>query len=465
MVARTVTTFSEARSIGNRLLLGVGVPFFLVACVMTYYGQFHRTQSGDVYGTIYESVAVVDSQTIWLDDYQKYIQQHSGERPYMLTTGTGGHVVNATPFASSVLALPVVAVFSLAGANPDDWHYWMEAAMLTAALTTAAAVAVMFVLLTRLTTRRRAALITATFAWGTMAWGIDGQALWQHGGATLALVLALLALVDRRPALAGAAIGAMVCFRLTTPVIAVCLLPLLGRNIMAWARFALGGAAFAVALGLYNQLVFGSPFAQGYGTAHVASSVDVGSGRTFDGIPGLLVSPGRGLLVYSPVLIFAVVGAIRGRRTPLYRWCTVAAIAFIVTVGNSEQWWGGESFGPRKLAEVLPLLVVLLVPAVDWIAGTRAAWIYFGLLAWSVFVQLLAAASSWPPGGWYDTHDLTARGTWWEPFDNEISSLIVGIPHQAARLTAMLGLMAAALALGLLASRIEVPQRRRQRSP
>jgi hypothetical protein len=375
-----------------------------------------------VYGTIYTSVAVVQKQTIWLDSYLPYIEQRSGEHPYMVSVRPSGHVVTSTPTASSILALPVVAAFTVAGARGQDWNAWMEASMLTAALTSAATVALLFVLLTRLTTRRRAAFIAVTYAWGTLAWGISGQALWQHGGAALALTVTLLALLDRRFVLAGLAITAMAAFRLTTPVLAVCLLPLIGRRPGDWLRFLLAAAPLPLALGIYNTVAFGSPFRQGYGSNRITDSAQLKGGRVLDGIPGLLVSPGRGLFVYSPVLLFAIVGAIAGRRQLLYRLSAISFAVYVVVVANVSQWWGGEGFGARKLAEALPLLAVLLVPAVDAIVRRRWQWLYVALLGWSVFVELLAAAA-WPDS-WFGAHDLTKNATWWHPLDNEIVAML-----------------------------------------
>jgi len=409
--------------LGRRALAHVGVVFLFVACTFTYYGQLHRKQSGDVYGTIYTSVALVQKQTIWLDSYLPYIQQRAGEHPYMVNERPSGHFVTSTPTASSVLALPVVAAFTAAGARGENWDAWMEASMLTGALTSAASVAVLFVLLTRLTTRRRAALIAVTYAWGTLTWGVSGQALWQHGGAALALTVALLALLDRRFILAGLAITAMAAFRLTTPVLAVFLLPLVGSRPRDWLRFLAAATPFPLALAIYNTVAFGSPLRQGYGSGHIASATQVGSGRALDGIPGLLVSPGRGLFVYSPVLLFALGGLVLGRKRLLY-WCCAAAFAmYVVVVSNIYQWWGGEGFGARKLAEALPLLAILLVPVVDAIVVRRRwLWVYLAALGWSVLVELLAAAA-WPDS-WFGTHDLTKTATWWHPFDNEITTML-----------------------------------------
>jgi hypothetical protein len=437
----------RTREAGRAALARVGVVFLLVACTVTYYGQLHRTQSGDVYGTIYTAVALVQEHTIWLDRYLPYIQQRSGDKPYMVSIRADGHVITSTPTASSVLAVPVVAAFTLAGAKGQDWNAWMEASMLTAALTTAASVAIVFTLLTRLTTRRRAALIAVTYAWGTLAWGVSGQALWQQGGAALALALTLLAFIDRRFFLAGLAITAMAAFRLTTPVMAVFLLPLIGRRPSDWLRFIAGAAPLPVALALYNTVAFGAPWKQGYGSAHVTSAAKLGSGRVLDGIPGLLVSPGRGLLLYSPVLLFAIAGAVIGRKQALYRWCAVAFVAYVIVVANVSEWWGGESFGARKLAEALPLLAVLLVPAVDAIVRRKWLWVYLGCLAWSVLVEALAAAA-WPDA-WFGKHDLTVTSTWWHPFDNEtVAALGAGGTGGKLALTALIF----ALALGAAAT-------------
>ncbi|MGN6799760.1 MAG: hypothetical protein ACTHKS_16585 [Gaiellaceae bacterium] len=402
-------------------LAHLGVVFLLVACTFTYYGQLHRKQSGDVYGTVYTAVALVEKHTIWLDSYLPYIQERAGENPYMLTTSSSGHVVTATPTASSVLAVPVVALFALAGADAGDFGMWLEAGMLTAALAGAATVALLFVLLTRLTTRSRALLICATYAWGTIAWGVNGQALWQHGGVALALTVALLALVDRRLVVAGAALTAMAAFRLTTPFIAICLLPLVGRRPRDWGRFLLGALPLPVLLAAYNIAAFGSPLKQGYGSGHIKSSLHVG-GRVFDGLAGLLVSPGRGIFVYSPVLLFAIVGAVRGRSVPLYRACAIAIVVYTVVSANLDQWWGGESFAARKFGDILPLFAVLLVPALDLLA--RRAWraIFVVTLAWSVLVELLAAAA-WPDA-WFGRHDLTKLSTWWNPWDNEVVDML-----------------------------------------
>ena len=107
----------------------------------------------------------------------------------------------------------------------------------------------------------------------------------------------------------------------------------------------------------------------------------------------LLASPGRGILVYSPILLFSLAGAILGFRKPIYRWSAVAAFAYPIAIGNLEQWSGNECFGARKLAETLPLWAVLLVPTLDAVVRSRPIRaLFLAAVAWSVAVQLLGAA-------------------------------------------------------------------------
>jgi hypothetical protein len=437
-----------------RWLLYASVPLFLVAGTFTYYGQLNRQPQSDTYGTLYTAVALVQKHTIWLDSYLPYFVQHGAgdypNLPYMLTQRPDGHLMNASPTAMTILVLPAVGLMTAAGVKASNWGAWMEAGRLTAALVTAASVAVLFMVLLRLTTWRRSALIAATYAWGTLEWGISGQALWQHSGASLALAIALFGLVDRRFVLAGFGTAAMIACRPSMVVVAALLLPILGKRFSRWWRFLLGTAPFVVPFLLFSTVVLGSPLHL-FRTTHANAAVHFQSGAALRGIPGLLVSPGRGLFVYSPVLLFALLGAVLGWRKALYRWCFIAAVAYIIVVANGDQWYGGESFGARKLTDIIPLLAVLLVPAVDAIVRTKWIWLYVALLAYSIFVEMLEASAS-PPDLWANgphPPDLTKYSTWWHPLDNELVTMV-----QTHGLWPRMLLTAAIVACGIVVGRL-----------
>ena len=94
----------------------------------------------------------------------------------------------------------------------------------------------------------------------------------------------------------------------------------------------LGGLPFLVFLTAYNYHYFGHPLA--FGQSVVASgialsktgSADLWQSSWWESLPGLLFSPARGLVWFSPVLLLGMISALavwRDRRfravIPLYR--------------------------------------------------------------------------------------------------------------------------------------------------
>ena len=456
---RSDPTRGIARRLSDTAIAGA-VPFLAVLCFLAYFGQEHRAQSGNTYATVMTAVAIVQKRTIWLEGYLPYIQARSGEHPYMVVEGQDGRPVNMTPLLPSVYALPTVLALDLVGTDAGDWSTWMEAGMFTAAITATLSVLLLFVLATRLTTRPRAFLVACVYALGTPVWGIAGQALWQHGPVLLALTLALLALHDRRLVLAGAAGAAMIATRPSTVIFALLLLPLVGRSWRNWGHLVLGAVPFGVALATYNAYVFGSPLTTGYTRAGAAdsSTANLFGGDLLQGLGGLLVSPGRGLLVYSPVLAFALLGAVKGFRVPLYRWSALAALAYFLAMGFFYDWSGGEAFGPRMIVDTLPLLAILLVPALDVVvARPWLRWVFGVAVGWSVAVQVLGAAA-WTTA-WYDTHDATDLSVWWSFTSNELVSILQR-PDLAQRMAQLALTLAGALVLAFIAAWLARPRPR-----
>jgi hypothetical protein len=109
----------------------------------------------------------------------------------------------------------------------------------------------------------------------------------------------------------------------------------------------------------------------------------------------MLLSPSRGLLVFSPFLVLAVPGAVRAWRRPgweVLRPLSVAVATVLLLDSFWFDWWGGWSYGPRRLTDLAPALTVLAAPAMAWAwdgAGRRA--LLLGAVAWSVALQALGA--------------------------------------------------------------------------
>jgi hypothetical protein len=124
------------------------------------------------------------------------------------------------------------------------------------------------------------------------------------------------------------------------------------------ARFALTpavGAGLGLSLYfLYNLLRFGNLFTFGQPWIFSVSALPLG-------VAGLLFSPGRGLLWYSPAVLLAILGFRKARKTKPAEGLLIAAIfaGFLSMHSLYSNWHGGWSWGPRYLLPVLPGLMAL----------------------------------------------------------------------------------------------------------
>lgn len=132
-----------------------------------------------------------------------------------------------------------------------------------------------------------------------------------------------------------------------------------------WAIALALGATGIVALGISQQLRFGSPFESG---RHGLYSHFILPGRE---LLALFVSPGRSLWLTSPILLGALLGWRRFRtRVPAAAWfCAALVLTRLLFVATRSDWWGGWALGPRFLVPMLPF--ALLPIAAAWDGGPR----------------------------------------------------------------------------------------------
>lgn len=191
--------------------------------------------------------------------------------------------------------------------------------------------------------------------------------LWNVGFAVLFLGLALLYLLRRPEEARGGAFYATLFLLVATAF--VCR-PTAGFFVVALVVFFLverrRPAAWVGGLALLLAVHFGLLLGidrVGWLLGYYSPRKLLPGGSLVSGLAGTLISPSRGLLVFSPFVILVLVGAIvrfrRWRREGLY-WLAVVWIGVQVGVmALREVWWGGHSYGPRLLAEVMVPIVLL----------------------------------------------------------------------------------------------------------
>ena len=341
--------------------------------------------------------------------------------------GTGEPLfVGAFGPATGLTAVPLAAAAQALGVPVQQSPTAAYAvAGLTAKLLTAASVAMVFLTALGLTTRRRALALAAAYGLGTCVWSISSHSLWQQTAELFFLSLGVL-LVARgesawvRGAAAGLALSAAAACRPTAAIVALAAaVYLLLCDRRAAMAFVLAALPAAIGVLAYNAWYFGSPveFGQLVAGATVAKyktgSADVWQTPLWLGAAGLLFSPSRGLLVYSPFLAAAFVGAALAWRGPRYaalRFLTFAVTLLWVPAFVWFDWWGGWTYGYRPIVDSAPLLAVLCVPGIEWLCAPKPGrYALVAAVAWSGFVQLLGVVL-YTPADW-NARGIGAGGT------------------------------------------------------
>lgn len=368
--------------------------------------------------------SMVHRRTISLDHYAGRLPV-----PGYAVDVLDGHVYPRFPWAVSLFLIPVVTAYDAAHAlgwgpgvdakiglqDNDSWQFEVFAMSLVVAATTVVVYEITLLGLGssagRERLRRRLALLTAAvFSFGTAAWSVASRSAWQHAPSMLflsvAVYIALRSRVDdRRLRWLGSALAAAYVMRPTN------LIPLAVFSVwmLIWHRrrlgaYALGAVAVLGPFVAVNLRVWGSLLPPYYSGSRLGGNRDL-----LEALAGNLVSPSRGLLIFSPVLVLAGVGVwLTWRRRgldPLYATVAACVILHWVAISTFPHWWGGDSFGPRLFSDMVPFLVVLALPAVEALAPPRpwhlphlaAVSACSLLVVWSVFVNFQGAwlRSSW----------------------------------------------------------------------
>jgi len=110
---------------------------------------------------------------------------------------------------------------------------------------------------------------------------------------------------------------------------------------------------------------------------------------------GLLLSPSRGLVVYSLVVLVPLFLTIRYWKVLPDRRLAILALAIIamhlILVSSWYCWWGGISYGPRLLLELVPWLVLMAILSFSSFVQDRTLGVAPRLMTISITALPLAA--------------------------------------------------------------------------
>jgi hypothetical protein len=178
-----------------------------------------------------------------------------------------------------------------------------------------------------------------------------------------------------------------------------------GRKNMAYA--AIGLIPGLILLCTYNMFRFGNPIETGYQQAWLIANPRLISASGFDLVKmipqafSLWVSPGKGMLFFSPILLalFLCPLSCRGKYPVVGLAIAVTVVIYSFFYGANFAWHGSAwSWGPRYLIPLTPLLI-LLIPIPNLKSNLGRAT---GLIAlFSILIQVAATLTN------YKRHLLT----------------------------------------------------------
>ncbi len=340
-------------------------------------------------------------------------------RPYFLESHAN-HLYSAYPSGMVSFALPVVAISKLMGGRIEEPIVQERLEKLTASAVAAVSLGIFFLIVLLLVPPIPALVTTWILAVSSGMFSTVGQNLWQHDGVIIGSLLVLLLEfrgTGRRSTLVqGLICGMMPAFR----VIAVAFLVPMGiwvllRSPRRGALMACGALFGYLPWMGYYWSVYGSPFGPSVGQM----SGVLWSAEVLTPIAGVLVSPGRGLLVYQPWIVLALLLGFTAVRHGIHKgprgWWMVCLGAVALQVGIVSAWrcwWGGSCWGSRLVIETVPFCALLCARPIAWlIASRRGRAVVFGLALLGILGQVPAVYLG--SFRWNAVHVETLRADVW----------------------------------------------------
>jgi hypothetical protein len=422
-----------SKSARSAVLVFVGVYFLNVVMPVSL--------SGDSRWTIPTALSMLHRHSADLREFTPaivkthfYLMECVGpdhRRQYPLTSVEqcdGGRFYAFNPVAVPVLAIPFVVVIEgamhlvspITGGLVDRFEHPVLRAFLSgdaggskeileilvSSVFVAGAVTLIYLAALELLPASSALLVALTFAFGTLLWSLVARALWQHSPSIFLNSLLVLLLIrgnySRRVCVAMGFILALAFFVRPTNAVPVVVI---GGYLLVRAGWK--AAVWLAAGALAPVVVFVWMSLNMYGTVLAPYFLPVRSNSTsleLHSQIGLalvsnLFSPARGLFVFMPFFLFLLVPGVWMEPVAdglqrLRPWLCALVVGHMVLVATHGDWWGGYSYGPRYLADILPYLMILWSPAVKWVGGhSGRRVILVATLLVAVFIQFRGATS------------------------------------------------------------------------
>ncbi|MBN3960650.1 MAG: glycosyltransferase family 39 protein [Nostoc sp. NMS8] len=379
----------NTRELNNKYELIPPVLIFLISTVI-YLANGATISSGDTVPSTLLGFNLLENHTLNLDAFRtSHFCSASYGNCYFFVDGINGHLSSTYPIGTAIITFPLYIIFysylkltyyyaglfniDLTSVSFDIYRIFFE--KLAATIITSITVSIFYLSL-RLKFPLTISLIsTYIFAFATNTWMTSSQGLWQHGASNLMLVSTIYCLLKanhtseksqkRWLLLAGIACGFLPGIRPTSTLYLVAVLIYSVFTYRFQSRFWFFGLVSTLPSILWNLYYFGS-LTGGYGKIFHTSPYLFTFNNFITASLGTLISPSRGLIVFSPIVLYSLLGIYQvfklrfNQDEKLIGSMTIASIFLLGSYCFYIIWWAGHSYGPRFMVDIMPIICYLI---------------------------------------------------------------------------------------------------------
>nr|MBP7689908.1 hypothetical protein [Thermoflexales bacterium] len=370
------------------------IALVLFALVLGGYLLSGNTATYDSALSMHTAMSLVREGNTDLDEFGDIVRT-----TWLSTEEIDGHIYMLYPVGASVLAAPIVWVIDRVSPdfNASLQHSFGEPVQTAiGSLVVALTVTLMYAITRLYVSRRYALLLALGLAFGTSAWSVVSRTLWQHGPSMLMLTLALYLVLRARtrPALIQFVSLPLAFAYVVRPTNSIAVVVFSLYVLIAYRRYFIRYVLWALPVAVpFIWLNFSVYHAllPNYYRWYSGFALNT----LFTALIGHLISPSRGLLIYSPILLLSIAGVIikvRRREFERHDWVVLSVMLLHwVSISLWWNWWGGASYGPRLFSDMLPYFVYWMIPVAATLARTNAIRQRFVAAVWAVLLIVSVA--------------------------------------------------------------------------
>uniref|UniRef100_UPI00351BF26F glycosyltransferase family 39 protein n=1 Tax=Methanomethylovorans sp. TaxID=2758717 RepID=UPI00351BF26F len=368
--------------------------------------------------------AILDSGTPYLDNFIPCFEIGYGTTYFLLNSHN--HSISFFPIVTPVLVTPLYVIpyiimkLYCEGFSIYDPNLYLIIAIMekiSASIIASLTCIFIFLIIKKMFNEKIAWISTITFGLATNTWSTSSQALWQHGMVELllAIMIYLVLLIEQRDSVKNTILLGLLSglFIFNRPPDSVFLIPIIVYVLFlkkkAWIYYCISVMIAAAPFAYYNIYMLGGLFG---GYNNNMNTLAIGTNTVLN-IVGLLFSPNRGLFIYSPILILALLGMYKvskienkNIRIFLYLFFVSLLLNILVYASFDLHWWGGYCYGPRFLAGMLPVIILYIAVFLHYVDTNFSVnqkniftYVFIFLFVISFFIQIVGSFY-YPNGDW-----------------------------------------------------------------